>query len=111
MTFIKKLELITCLDIIYLFFAITAETLAGYQDIFQMRIFLLSLLLWKVWVSVCDDEDYTEEQGAYNLTLVPDNDTEAIQFTPLTLDHKPLKLLLTGECDELHPYPSEEGQS
>ena len=75
-----------------------------------MKIFLSSLLLWKVWVSVCEDED-TTEQGAYNISSLLDNDTEPSQFTPLTLDNKPLKLLLTGECDELHPHPSEEGQS
>ena len=61
-------------------------------------------------MSVCEDENNTE-QGTHNISSLPDNDTEASQFTPLTLDNKPLKLLLTGECDELHPHPSEEGQS
>ena len=76
-----------------------------------MKIFLSTLLLLRVWVSVSEDEDYTEEQETYNISSLPDNETEASQFTPLTLDNKPLKLLLTGECDELHPHPSGEGQS
>ena len=75
-----------------------------------MKIFLTTLLLLRVWVSVCEVENNTE-QGAYNISSLLDNETEASQFTPLTLDNKPLKLLLTGECDELHPHPSGEGQS
>ena len=52
----------------------------------QMKIFCL--LLWQVWVSVCDET----------------------QFTPLTLEKKPLKLLLTGQCEEFHPHPSQHSQ-